>query len=386
MPIIPATEFEGAELPEVTVNEIDMLMEQQDQFCEEVEDKEREREAEGDRVTLSGTMISVEPLKDPTVEETVWLLDEETGHPVEVPVLGAQTETTPSSIVIPVAPPTRPNEKSEGEGSSGSVLFNDEIVSKRPRGRRQLLFMDPNMQIPQDAMQAQIQNTLVETTSLVLLAGPSQHRLSPAELLNMPCSSNFHPDIMALWTRSISLPPSAEGRKAEEGELMPESERDMEVVRKESTKHKDSGIREVSAELIESALASEASAVSEILLEVPKDDQPQDQITPIRRWSPIEGAPVPMEGIPEEHVELPPRVMGELVVTTESLQELICHYLMRNGKVYFESLLPPETNRSTAAQVFCIVLELVSARKIGVSQAKPYGSITISPGQQFAIA
>ncbi|KAJ8374897.1 hypothetical protein SKAU_G00054770 [Synaphobranchus kaupii] len=385
--VIPAAEFEGAELPEVTVKEIDMLMEQQDQFYEELEDKEREREAEGERVTLSATTISIEQLKEPIVEETIWLLDEETGQPVEVPVLGAQMEKTPPIISMPVSPPTRPSgvELERGGGSS-SELLHSEVPSKRPRRRRQLLFIDPDMQITQDAMQAQIQNTLVETTSLsqVLLERPFQHKVSPAELLSIPCSTQFHPDILSQWKRAVvssPCPPSAERRKAAEGDSEPEAERAMEVVRKEveGGRKQDSSIKEVSAELIESALASEASAASEVLLEVSKEDQPQDQITPVRRWSPV-------GGIPEEQVELPAGEMGEAVVTTESLLELVSHYLMHYGEVYFHSLLPSETDRSTAAHLLCTLLELVGVRKLSVKQAKPYGSIAISPGQLFAMA
>ncbi|XP_035271839.1 REC8 meiotic recombination protein b [Anguilla anguilla] len=392
--LIPAAEFEGAELPEVTVKEIDMLMEQQDQFYEELEDKERERAAEGERVTLSGTTLSVEQLKEHIVEETIWLLDEETGQPVEVPVFGAQMEKTPPTIAMPVAPPSRPGgEESEREGGSSSELLHGEVPAKRPVRRRQLLFIDPDMQIPQDAMQAQIQNTLVETTSLsqVLLERPSQQRVSPAELFSKPCSTVIHPDLLSQWNRAAvsSLPSSAERRKAVEGDSKSEAEREMEVVRKEvegGRKHKDSSIREISAELIESALASEASAVSEAFLEVSKDDLPQDQATPVGRWSPIEGAPVPMEGIPEEQVKLPPGDLGETVGTTESLLELVSQYLMHYGKVYFDSLLPPETDRSTAAHLLSALLELVCVRKLSVSQAKPYGSIAISSGQLFAVA
>ncbi|XP_061093314.1 meiotic recombination protein REC8 homolog [Conger conger] len=291
-------------------------------------------------------------------------------------------EKTPPIIAMPVAPPTAADGvESEREGG-----YSSEPLSKRPGRRRQLLFIDPDMQIPQDAMQAQIQDTLVETASLsqVLLERPSQHRVSPAELFSMPCSTNFHPDIQYHWNRatvSSSLPPSAEGR---ERDSRVETEQDMEVVREDRRKHKDSSIREVSTELIESALASEASAVSEVLLEVSKDDQ--DQITPVGRWSPVEGAPAPMAGILEEQVELPAGEMAEAVGTTESLLELVSRYFVHYGEVYFDTLLPPEADRSTAAHLLCTLLELVSVKKLSVNQAMPYGSIAISPGQLFAMA
>ncbi|KAJ8413234.1 hypothetical protein AAFF_G00092300 [Aldrovandia affinis] len=381
--VIPSVEFEGAELPEVTVEEIDMLMEQQDQFNEELEEKGREREAEGER------------LKETAVEETAWPLDENTGRPVQVPLLGVEMEKTPSSVSA--APPSRRNgEESEREGAgSSSELLRGEVPPKRSGRRRQLLFIDPHMQIPQDAMQAQIQDVLVETVSLsqVLMEGPSQRRVPPEELFCTPCTTQLHPDILSLWKRGAvcsPLPPSAEGQTRGERGSKPGGEREMEVVREEeeeievTRKRKDSSIREVSMDLIESTLASEASAASEVLLELSKDDQSQDLTPPVRRWSPLEGAPpVPMEGIPEEQVELPEGETGEGEVTAESLLGLLSRYFMSYEQVHFDSLLPLEVDRSTVAQVLSKVLELVSVRKLSVSQAKPYASIAISPGQQF---
>lgn len=56
-------------------------------------------------------------LKEQMVEESVWLLDEETGQPVEVPVLGAQMEKTPTTIGIPVAPDGVELERGRGYNS-----------------------------------------------------------------------------------------------------------------------------------------------------------------------------------------------------------------------------------------------------------------------------
>ncbi|XP_036410735.1 REC8 meiotic recombination protein b [Megalops cyprinoides] len=329
--VIPSTEFEGEELPEVTVKEIDMLMEQQDQFNVELEERERERVADGERTALTGATVSIEQLKLTTLEDSMWLLDEETGRPVEVPLTGVRMEKTPSPVSVPVAPPSRESmeepekERERGrEGSSSEILHGD-IPPKQQGRRRQLLFIDPQMQIPQDEMQAQIQDNLAETVPLsqVLLGSPSQLRVQPAELLSAACCCEFPAFLSHRQRPGVT-----------NAEL--ESEREIEVAREET----EGG-----------SSAVMVSAASEVLLEVSKEDGSRDHITPTKRWSPIEAAPVPMEEIPEERVELPE---GE--VTVESLLGLVSLYLKRFGEISFDSLLHPKANRSIAARVFCKLL------------------------------
>ncbi|KAG5856388.1 hypothetical protein ANANG_G00007450 [Anguilla anguilla] len=148
--VTPAAEFEGADLPEVTprhMDIIDMLMEQQDQFPEEVEEREEVREAEISReqqqaavsaLQLGVTAVTAEispccrrgrrrRLRRPALDPA----------PAPAP---APLETTPPE---PAAPP------------------------KKPRRRRQLLFIDEQTQIPSEELQEAIQDPLTETQALV---------------------------------------------------------------------------------------------------------------------------------------------------------------------------------------------------------------------------
>ncbi|GLD54900.1 meiotic recombination protein REC8 homolog [Lates japonicus] len=95
---ITATEcFEGDDLPEATAREIDLLMDQPDQFCREVEEQRtRERTRE-----LEGAMSSIDQLRETVLgaeQDSVWLLDEELGQPVEVPLAAVALEMTPLQV------------------------------------------------------------------------------------------------------------------------------------------------------------------------------------------------------------------------------------------------------------------------------------------------
>uniref|UniRef100_A0A8C9WPF1 Rad21/Rec8-like protein N-terminal domain-containing protein n=1 Tax=Scleropages formosus TaxID=113540 RepID=A0A8C9WPF1_SCLFO len=113
---VPEAEFEGVELPQVTPTEMDiieMLMEQQDEFPGEEEERELVREMETE-VTREepAPVVSAERLRVTAAEdeETMWLLDEETGLPVEVPV-AVPVEKTPTRVTLPPSPPEREAEE-----------------------------------------------------------------------------------------------------------------------------------------------------------------------------------------------------------------------------------------------------------------------------------
>ncbi|XP_067291085.1 REC8 meiotic recombination protein b [Pseudorasbora parva] len=369
-----AVEFGGAELPEATAQEIDMLMEQQDQFhIGDEEEKERERATEGEKSGyMDPAMVSIEQLKN-----SEFIVNEGNGRLTEVILDRVALEMTPPPITMP--PTTEASERDvEMERSSET---QQSVPPKRRGRKRHLIFADQNTQITQDAMRQQINNPLIETQSLpdVLQSILASRKASAAVLLSTPCNMLIHPDLQKLWkcsSVSSTLPrPSRKRRAQEEGGLSEmEKERAMERSRESS--------REVVRGSSEAALLlSEISAGSDVLLDVSKGDKSQsDLITPTNRWSPIEEAPVSMEVILEEHVELP---QGQTEpdmsdVTTADLLRLIIGFINRFEKVSFHSLLPPEAERSTTAHLFYKILELLGGLKLSVCQTEPFGAITIS--------
>ncbi|XP_067234052.1 REC8 meiotic recombination protein b [Chanodichthys erythropterus] len=372
-----AAEFGGAELPEATAHEIDMLMEQQDQFhLGDEEDKERERATEGEKSGyMDPAMVSIEQLKN-----SECIVDEGNGRLTEVTLDRVAMEMTPPPITLPTT--TEASEKDiEMERSSETLLVEQSVPPKKRGRKRQLIFADQNTQISQDAMRQQINNPLIETQSLsdILLSIPASRKTSAAVLLSTPCNMLIHPDLQELWkccSVSSTLPrPSRKRQVQEEGEpLEMEKERGTERSRESS--------REVVRESGEAALLlSELSVGSDVPLDLSKGDKSQsDIITPTRRWSPIEEAPVSMEVILEEHVELP---QGETEpemsdITTADLLRLTIGFIKRFGKVSFHSLLPPEAERSTTAHLFYKILELLCGLKLSVCQTEPFGDIAIT--------
>ncbi|KAM3860787.1 REC8 meiotic recombination protein b [Diretmus argenteus] len=219
---------------------------------------------------------------------------------------------------------------------------------KRPRGgkRRQLVFADPEIQISSEAIQEQIEDPLTETLSLaeVLLDLPMIKQITPAQLFNAPCCSLLHPDLLLLWKQSAhlaTLPQPGDKRRWEEDEDEEEGQ-DREILRAERRKR------------------SSVGGVS---------------------GSPQEEAQVPMEAIVEETIEMPEAQTAAETqdITASGLLSLISN-LQRFGEVTFDSLLPPEANRTTAARTFNKLLELASARQVDLRQTEPYDTITIIPG------
>uniref|UniRef100_A0A8C2PUL8 REC8 meiotic recombination protein b n=1 Tax=Cyprinus carpio TaxID=7962 RepID=A0A8C2PUL8_CYPCA len=372
-----AAEFGGAELPEATAQEIDMLMEQQDQFhLGDEEDKERERATEVEKSgDLDPGMVSIEQLKN-----SECIVEEGNGRPTEVTLDRVAMEMTPPPITMP--PTTEASERDVAMERSSETLLVEQSVPPKRRGRkRQLIFADQITQISQDAMRQQINNPLIETQSLsdTLLSIPASRKSSAAVLLGTPCNLLIHPDLQALWkccSVFSALPhPSRKRRVQEESEL-------WEMEKERGTERSRESSREVVRESGAAALAlSELSAGSDVPLDVSKGDKSQsDLITPTSRWSPIEEAPVSMEVILEENVELP---QGETelemdVITTAELLRLINSFIKRFGKVCFHSLLPPEPERSTAAHLFYKILELLCSLKLSARQTEAFGVITLT--------
>ncbi|XP_070784582.1 REC8 meiotic recombination protein b [Enoplosus armatus] len=377
--ITSAEHFEGDDLPEATAREIDLLMDQPDQFRREVE----EQQAELRTRELEGAMSSIDQLKESVLgaeRDSVWLLDEESGQPVEVPLTAVALEMTP----LQVAMPTPPSGASGKEGDRATESPYEEVVApplRKPGGgrRRQLVFADPQVQISNRALQEQIRNPLVETLDLskVLLDLPSlTKRSTPAQLFNAPCGSLPHADLQSLWKQCASLtvlPGHGEKHRGAEEEEE-ESEQDREILRTER-KRRHSSMREISSE--SGLQPAEGSSVLDVILDMSKEDKSvSDVITPVSRWSLQEEAQLPMEPIAEENIEMPE---AQTEAESRDILSWIFLNLQRLGEVTFDSLVPPEADRTTAAHTLYKLLELLSAGQVTVRQTEPFSNITINP-------
>nr|XP_020470997.1 meiotic recombination protein REC8 homolog [Monopterus albus] len=338
--------FEGEDLPEATARDIDLLMDQPDQFRREDEEQQTEERIR----ELDGVMSSIDQLRETILgaeRDSVWLPDEEAGQPMEVPFGADARELTPLQVTI-----------------------------KPVRGRRrQLVFADPQVQISDREIKQQIGNPQAETRDLseMLLDLPSLTRwATPAQLFNNPCTSLIQEDLMSLWKKCAVLTVLPDHEKKQRGEEEEESEQNREILRTER-KRRHSSLKEIS---VESGLQL-AEGSSAIDVDMSKEDKSvSDVITPVSRWSPQEEAQLQMEPIAEENVEMPE-------AETESGDKLswMSSNLQRAEKVTFDSLLPPKTDRTTVAHTFYRLLELLSAGQLAVQQTEPYSHMTIHPAE-----
>ncbi|XP_069573032.1 REC8 meiotic recombination protein b [Brachyistius frenatus] len=375
--------FEGEELPEVTDREIDLLMDQEDQFRRE----EEERHAEKTR-DLEGLVSSIDQLKETMLgaeRDSVWLLDEETGQPFAVPLDAVAREMTPPHVAMPT-PPSEARGKVR-DGVTGSPCEEVAAVppARRRAGgrRRQLVFADPEVQISDRAMKEQIGTPRAETLDLseVLLdfSSVTKHA-TPAQLFSAPCGPLLHASLQLLWKQQATLTVlpghdgNQRGEEEEEEESKRESEQDREILRTERRRRRQSCMKETSSE---SGLQhAEGSSVLDVMLDMSKEDRSvSDAITPVGRWSPHEEVQPPMEPIAEENIEMPE---AQTDVGSGDMPSWIASSLQRFGEVSFDSLLPADADRFTAAHALHKLLELLAAGQVTVRQTEPYGDISIN--------
>ncbi|KAL6098017.1 rec8 [Pungitius sinensis] len=359
--ITAAEDFEGDDLPEATAREIDLLMDQTEHFRKEVKQTDRSaREPEG-------AMASFDQLKDTVTgaeRDSVGLLDQDSGHPVEDPQAAVALEMTPRQVAMPTPP---------YGGISKSPSEEMAAPPRKPGGgrRRQLVFADPQVQISERAMKEQIENHLAETLGLseVLLdVHALTKRAPPAQLFAAPCGALLHTDLQSLWKQCASLtalPGHKGGLCEEEGD----SQQDREILRSER-KRRQASVRELSSE---SGLQP-ADSSSVVLDQEVKSIS--DVMTPISKWSPQEEAYHRMAPIEEENVEMPEAQTDQ---EARDMLRWICSSVQSFGGTTFDSLVPPEADRSTAAHTLYKLLELLSARQVTVQQSTPFGDITINP-------
>ncbi|XP_068565583.1 REC8 meiotic recombination protein b [Cebidichthys violaceus] len=357
--VITAAEqyFEGDDLPEATSREIDLLMDQADHFRKEAKGQQTDestREGEGAPSSID---------RPGAERDSAWLLGEDFSR------ADVALEMTPLQVAMPSPPSGK-----EGDRDTGSPREETAAPSLRKPGggrRRQLVFADPQVQIPEGAMKGQIENRLAETLGLseVLLDLPSlTKRATPAQLFAAPCGSLLHTDLQSLWKQCASLT-ALPGHEEEEEE----SQQDREILRTER-KRRQSSAREISSE--SGLQPAEGSSVVDMILDMSKEDKSMsDAVTPVSRWSPQEEAHLRMEPIVEENVEMPEAQTDE----DRDMLSWIASSLQRFGEVTFDSLVPLEADRTTAAHTLYKLLELLSAQQLTVQQTEPFSDITIKP-------
>ncbi|KAK5898339.1 hypothetical protein CgunFtcFv8_015764 [Champsocephalus gunnari] len=371
--VIPTAEnFEGDDLPEVTARELDLLLDQPDQFR-----RDTERQTGDQTVAREGGMSPFDQLKETLLraeQSSVWQLDQEAGHLADAPLSSISREMTPPQVSMP----TPPSGKEGTESSCTRVP-----LLRKPGGgrRRQLVFADPEVQISERAMKEQIVNPLAETLSMseVLLDFPSVTKhASPAQLFSAPCGALVNVDLLSLWKQCAlltSLPGLGGGEEEDEEEERARggSEQDREILRAER-KRRQSSMREISSE--SGLQPADGSSALDTLMDMSRDDRSiTDVITPVSRWSPHMESQPQMEPIAEENIEMPEAQTG-----TESRDLLSwISRLQRFGEVTFDSLVSREANRATAAHTLYKLLELLSAGHVTIKQTEPYSGITISP-------
>ncbi|KAM8823608.1 REC8 meiotic recombination protein b [Spinachia spinachia] len=360
-------DFEGDDLPEATAREIDLLMDQTEHFRTEV------KQTDGSALEHEGAMSSLAQLKDTVAgaeRDSVWLLNQDSVHPAQDPEAAVAQEMTPRQVAMP----TPPYGESGNGGDSQSPGEKMAAPPRKPGGgrRRQLVFADPQVQISERAMKEQIGNRLAETlglTEVLLDVHALTKRVPPAQLFAAPCGSLLHTDVQSLWKQCASLTalPRHKGglRGGEE-----ESQRDREILRSER-KRRQSSVRELSSE---SGLQPADS--SSVILDMSKEDKSiSDVMTPVSKWSPLEEAHLRMEPIEEENVEMPETQTDQ---EARDMLRWICSSLQSVGGITFDSLVPPEADRPTAAHTLYKLLELLSAREVTVRQSAPFSDITIN--------
>ncbi|XP_044276827.1 meiotic recombination protein REC8 homolog [Varanus komodoensis] len=312
------------DLPEITVKEIEMLVEQEGFVApgeerplrvsprkrraeEEPAEEVREEEALVSVGLLSPTWIGEEPS---AIQETGLLLPEETRLLEEVP--RPPLEVTPDreglrlqpsppvSAVLEERAPWSPEVKGE-EGTRGQP--NSSLAAPQlhlpeyepsppgpPKRRRQLRFLDPVTQLSREDFQSQLLDPQAQCQRLETVLLPGKRLRTPAELLGGPTYGWMHPTLLGLWSRCASLQrvDYARRRVLEEEEI----ERAVEEVQK----------AEVPSELEELRAAEEGSVSrvgsSEISLEITEEEL-RPSLVAVEERIPLEPEEVALPVVPE---------------------------------------------------------------------------------------
>ncbi|XP_034063936.1 LOW QUALITY PROTEIN: meiotic recombination protein REC8 homolog [Gymnodraco acuticeps] len=400
---IPPAEFEGMELVDQHPDTIDILMAQTGHFPEgedfdileqgmqpgdqemDIERDLREEDLEG-KTTRDFTASTIDSLHPTLSTEDVIL-------PQEDPGLSGEKPTSPSHLHTPTSVPILPSPPHAAEKRQRPSLQLKDVptpeVQMRTR-KRQLIFFDPETQIPEQVQQEQINDPHIETGPRLTLQPPSQRLPSAAELFNNPCTP-LPEELLLLWKQAATITPLS-GSDLQVGERGPESndsekEREHAMVEAaeevEAREGKDGGAAlSPYSEFRRDVVDLEMNGFSDPDTTLERSDQ--REMSRIRDMSPMfspekEGPTVPrsLKDIPEVVDELLERAAAESPGLPFDIPE------NEEGHVVFASLLPPDANRRTVSKSFMRLLESLTAKSVRAEQDEPYGDILIFPGLNY---
>ncbi|XP_060112486.1 meiotic recombination protein REC8 homolog [Heteronotia binoei] len=393
-------QIEGEQdLPEITVREIDMLVEQErfvvhgdegPPLSPTVSPRKRHAE-EGERVPgrsqeeravhVVGPVPSHSPAsphrteKEPSAAgETGVLLEEEARPLLEAPLVPLEiTPPKPGLAPSPPSPPISP--KHQPPLSPELLLPAYEPSPARPtRRRRQLRFVDVVTQIPRDDFQKQILDPQTQCQPLETVLLPAKRLRTPAELLSTPTHGWMHPTLHGLWAHCAHLQwvdyarqrarEETAQRREEEEQRSAEVPSELEVLREaEEASVPLVGSSEISLETTEEEIrASLVAAEERILVE------PEEGMLPM------------VPELPEISFELP---LDKDMLTLADVRRLVAAKLQQFGETEFEQLVPLRVSRAVASRFFYLCLVLAGGHYFRLEQAEPFGPILLKPGARF---
>ncbi|KAK5922219.1 hypothetical protein CgunFtcFv8_019503 [Champsocephalus gunnari] len=396
----PPAEFEGMELVDQHPDTIDILMAQTGHFPEgedfdileqgmqpgdqemDIERDVREEDLEG-KTTRDFTASTIDS-QHPTLSTEDVIL------PQEDPGLSGVKPTSPSHLHTPASVPILPSPPHAAEKRQRPSLQLKDVPTPGVRRKRQLIFFDPETQIPEQVQQEQIDDPHIETGPRLTLQPPSQRLPSATELFNNPCTP-LPEELLLLWKQAATITPLS-GSDLQVGERGPEStdsekEREHAMVEAaeevEAREGKDGGAAlSPYSEFRRDVVDLEMNGFSDPDTMLERSDQ--RETSRIRDMSPMfspekEGPAVPryLKDIPEVVDELLERAAAESPGLPFDIPE------NEEGHVVFASLLPPDANRRTVSKSFMRLLESLTAKRVRAEQDEPYGDILIFPGLNY---
>ncbi|MBN3291243.1 REC8 protein, partial [Polypterus senegalus] len=350
---------EERDLVEITEQELEFFMQQDDDFITK-EDEKIPRERPEKKKKKPAKPAKVEELLQDLLSETlppseeISQLDEILKRPKAQEPPEFFPEETPLSLVsgdvtmpTPIEAPTAISLPVSIELGNQEVppteLFPPEEPPRR-RSRRQLIFADATTQIPPEEFRRQIENPATQTQPL------------------------------ELWTRCAVVTPI-----------------DHTTKRKRLTEEEEESEIEIFFGDQEPSIPPLEITVPPGVLEASGEERSHSITPPEAGRSPAESVlsraeshlPV-LEDIPEE-ISMPeqPEMLVEEPLTPENLYRLIAQLIEQYGETYLDQLVPPGSPRRMACMAFSTILVFKQKNILHLVQAVPYGRILIQPGPLY---
>ncbi|XP_061530210.1 meiotic recombination protein REC8 homolog isoform X2 [Phycodurus eques] len=379
-------EFVGQDLEDNVTDTVDILMAQHDDYLEDLvrpeatpaAEAEMERERGPDKEPEPGkestaTTLEVDPTTVSSGEPTLLPQDGPLGMPH--PLADQQTPVSAPPLSSP-SPAAAAREPAIPKMKAAPHPEETDPKRKRPRKTgRQLIFSDPETQIPREELDQQIRDSLFETRMRPFPLAESQRLKTASELLSEPFGV-LPEELLLLWRQAATITPIASTAlwPGDRGVESSDSEREREML--EAAEREEGGPDVSAAEVPRDAAESDAlvmSALSSLPLEASDQREVPREVSPMYpsdQDSSRSGAPL------QDITEL----LGR---TTESLGPLLELEEQEEKAVLFRSLLPPDADRRSVSNIFQKLLVILATRKLLAEQMEPYEDILIFPGPNY---